>query len=84
MSVGEGGAPAAKSRTGLTSVCAAGSFMSMVQTVGAAQKWVTPVSNSSQVGPGSILGMQTLSAPTATTPQVKHQPLQWNMGRVHR
>ena len=71
-------------RAGRASRWAAGSVTSMVQTVGAAQKWVMPPSKSAQVGPGSILGMQTLSAPTAARPQVKHQPLQWNIGRVHR
>ena len=26
----------------------------------------------------------TWVAPNAVTPQVKHQPLQWNIGKVHR
>src|SRR2546428_9237202 len=85
MMVGEGGAPAVKRRTGVSSLAAAGSLTSMMRTVGAAQKAVaSPDLNSLQTSGGSILGMQTLVPPTAATPQVKVQPLQWNIGSVHR
>ena len=57
----------------------------MVSTVGAALKWVTPSSRSScQIRSGSTLRRQTWVPPTAVTAQVMHQPLQWNIGKVHR
>ena len=33
---------------------------------------------------GSTLRRQTWRPATAVTAQVKHQPLQWNIGSVHR
>ena len=57
----------------------------MVSTVGAALKWVTPSSRSRvQMRSGSILRRHTCRPPTAVTPHVRHQPLQWNIGTVQR
>ncbi len=57
----------------------------MLSTVGAALKWVMPsLRSSSQIRSGSTRGSQTWVAPPAETAQGKHQPLQWNIGRVHR
>src|SRR5205814_10520566 len=39
---------------------------------------------SSQILEGSTLRRQTWVPATAVTPQVKHQPLQWNIGSVQR
>ena len=38
----------------------------------------------SHTRPGSTRRRHTWVAPYAVTPHVKHQPLQWNIGRVHR
>ena len=84
MSVGDGGAPAVKSRTGRSIRRAEGCARSEVQTVGAAQKWVAPSDSSFHTSAGSGRGMQTLHAPAAAVAQGKHQPLQWNMGSVQR
>ena len=85
MIVGEGGAPAVNRRTGASRGAALGSFTSMMRTVGAAQKaFASPDLKSCQIWGGSILGMHTLVAPTAAKPQVKVQPLQWNIGSVQR
>ena len=57
----------------------------MVSTVGAALKWVIPsVCSSRQISAGSTARRQTWVPPAAVTAQVKHQPLQWNIGSVHR
>ena len=57
----------------------------MVSTVGAALKWVIPsVRSSRQISAGSMARRQTWVPPAAVTAQVKHQPLQWNIGSVHR
>src|SRR5215467_14403238 len=85
MMVGEGGAAAVNSRTGRSSRSAAGSLTSMINTVGAPQKWVaSPALKSFQISGGSTFAMQTPVAPTAAHPQVMVQPLQWNIGSVHR
>ncbi len=42
------------------------------------------VSMRSQIRLDSTRRRQTWVAPMAVTPQVKHQPLQWNIGSVHR
>ena len=47
--------------------------------------WVTPcVSISSKIFTGSTLRRQTLTPEAAAIVQGKHQPLQWNIGSVHR
>ncbi len=57
----------------------------MVSTVGAPLRWVMPRSQIiDHASAGSALRRQTCVAPAAVTPQVKHQPSQWNMGSVHR
>ena len=54
-SVGEGGAPPVATRTGFAVGAAAGWLASIVSTVGAALKWVTPSSRRwCQILPGSI------------------------------
>src|SRR5215510_13053817 len=59
MIVGEGGAAAVSSRTGLSSRSAAGSLTSMIKTVGEPQKWVaSPALNKRQMSGGSTFGMQ--------------------------
>ena len=64
---------------------AAASSAIMVSTVGAALKWVIPSARSSrQISAVSTARRQTWVPPAAVTAQVKHQPLQWNIGSVHR
>src|SRR3712207_2549147 len=85
INVGEGGAPPVVTVTGRGSRRAPGWLTSMVWTVGAPLKWViSPCSRRSQTRAGSTLGRQTLVPPTAASAQVKHQPLQWNIGKVQR
>ncbi len=86
-SAGVGGAPPVPMRTGRGGrpLPASGSQMVMVRTVGAAQKWVTPDSRMCcQMSLGSSRGRHRCTPPTAVTAQLKHQPLQWNIGSVHR
>jgi len=65
--------------------CSCGALISMVSTVGAPHMWVTPCSTmSSKICFGSTARRQTCVPPIAVTDHGKHQPLQWNMGRVHR
>src|SRR5437773_12039817 len=81
--VGEGGAPPVQTRTFRDRRRAEGSFASMIRTVGAALKWVTPSSSSTrQTWGGSTLGRQTLRVPAAAMAQVWLHPLQWNIGSV--
>src|SRR5205807_3130770 len=83
--VGEGGAPATVMVTGDSRRWAAGSLTTPMWTVGAPLKWVTPsLSSRAQMWAGSTLRRQTWRPATAVTAQVKHQPLQWNIGSVHR
>ena len=82
---GVGGAPPVPIRTGWASFPACGSQMVIVSTVGAAQKWVTPdLRMCCQIRLGSSRGRHRWMPPTAVTAQLKHQPLQWNIGRVQR
>ncbi len=53
--------------------------------VGAAQKCVTPSARiSSQSRPGSVVSVHSDVAPAAATAHGKDQPLQWNIGSVHK
>src|SRR6185437_6439921 len=53
--------------------------------VGAAFRWViASPSIAAQMSAGSVVRRQTWVPPAAVTAQVKHQPLQWNIGSVHR
>jgi hypothetical protein len=64
---------------------ASGSQIVIVSTVGAAQKCVTPDSRMCcQMSFGSSFGRHRCTPPTAVTAQLKHQPLQWNIGSVQR
>ncbi len=57
----------------------------MVSTVGAPQKWLTsPAESMSHTFPASNLARQRCSPPIAVTAHVNAQPLQWNIGSVHR
>ncbi len=57
----------------------------MVSTVGAAHRWVTPsLVSARQIGSASTFGRHTCLAPAAVTAHVYAQPLQWNIGSVHR
>ena len=82
-----GGDPPVCMRTGWGNLrlCSAGAPTSMVSTVGAPHMWVTPCSTiSSKISFGSTARRHTCEPPIAVTDQGKHQPLQWNIGRVHR
>jgi hypothetical protein len=84
-SVGDGGAPPVATRTGAGAGAAAGSLASIVSTVGAALKCVTPSSRMwRQIRPVSIAWRQRWVPPAAVTAHGKHHPLQWNIGRVQR
>src|SRR4249919_448056 len=83
--VGEGGAPATVTFNCLPRRCAFGWLTRKICTVGAPLKCVTPSdSNRSHTRPGSIARRHTCVPPTAVTAQVKHHPLQWNIGSVHK
>jgi hypothetical protein len=54
-------------------------------TIGAPQRWVTPCSAiAAMIAPASTRRRQTWVPASAVTVQGKHQPLQWNIGRVQR
>src|SRR5579875_659352 len=58
---------------------------SSLSTTGAPHRWVTGYrSMRSRACSGSKDGWHTWVAPAAVTPQVIDQPLQWNIGSVHR
>ena len=57
----------------------------MVSTVGAPHRWLTsPAASISHTLPASNRARQRCSPPIAVTAQVNAQPLQWNIGSVHR
>ena len=65
--------------------CAAGAFAIMLRTIGAPHMCVTRCSAMSRkIAAGSTLRRQTCVPPTATVAQGNDQPLQWNIGSVHR
>ena len=54
-------------------------------TIGAPQRCVTPCrSMASRIAAASTRRRQTLVPAIAATVQGKHQPLQWNIGKVQR
>ncbi len=56
-----------------------------ISTVGAAQSRVTlSWAIRGKMRAGSTLGRQMCVPPTAVTIQTKVQPLQWNIGSVHK
>ena len=66
-------------------LAASGAWINMVSTTGAPHSVVTLWrATASNTAAGSIRRRQTWRPATAVTAQVKHQPLQWNMGSVHR
>ena len=82
---GAGGAPAVVTTTRCGNATVSGWFTKPMSTVGAAQKCVTPSSCTPALMPtASTLRRQTCVAPAAVTAHGKHQPLQWNIGNVHR
>ena len=82
---GLGGAPAVVT----VSACRSGwdsedSFI-IDSTVGAPAMWVTPAwSISRQMSSALTARRHTWVPATAVSAQVVHQPLQWNIGSVHR
>ena len=83
--VGDGGAPPVATWTVRGAGAASGWLTRPISTVGAALKWVTPSSRMwRQTAPGSRVRNIKCVPPTAVTAHGKHQPLQWNMGSVHR
>ena len=82
-----GGAPPTAARTSrpATKLRRAPARASSLSTTGAPHRWVTGYrAIRSRARSGSKEGRQTLVAPTVVMPQVSDQPLQWNMGSVHR
>ena len=84
ISVGDGGAPPTTHVTTWSRGAASACAKSVISTVGAAHRCVAPARSSRQTAAGSGRRSTTLVAPTPATPQLKHQPLQWNMGSVQR
>ena len=83
--VGDGGAPAVV----ITIGCSSGGGGLVAQdrgdTVGAPLRWVTPCSRiSDQITSPRTSRRQTCVPPIAVTAHGVHQPLQWNIGSVHR
>ena len=83
--VGDGGAPAVV----ITSGCRGGRrpwrVRIVVTTVGAPLRWVTPCSRiNDQITSPRTSRRQTCVPPIAVTAHGVHQPLQWNIGSVHR
>ena len=65
--------------------CSAGAEVSKLRTVGAPHICVTRCSAIiEKMSAGSTLRRQIWVPPIATTDHGKHQPLQWNIGKVHR
>ena len=63
----------------------AGALSSRLATTGAPQRWVTPSRTiASKIAPASTRRRQTCVPARAVMVQGKHQPLQWNIGRVQR
>src|SRR6476620_604765 len=82
-----GAAPAIRPTTGfaLLPFGASGALIMVLYTIGAPHMWVTPcLGISSKILAGSTLRRQTLMPAEAATVHGKHQPLQWNIGSVHR
>jgi hypothetical protein len=70
---------------GFSSSTASGARRIVVTTVGAPFRCVTPCCvMSSQISAPRTSRRQTWVPPMAVTAQGVHQPLQWNIGRVHR
>ena len=86
ITCGAGGAPAVMMVSpDRSAVAASGEEYSMVSTVGAAHMLVTPCSSMSRkIWEASTRRRHRCVAPTAVTPHVWHQPLQWNIGSVQR
>src|SRR5574343_1302848 len=82
-----GAAPATMLLTWWVMPClsASGAAIMADNTMGAPQWWVTLWARmASKMAFGSTRRRQTLTPARAATVQGKHQPLQWNMGSVHR
>ena len=81
-----GGAPAVITLTSWSkSLSSSGALASMFSTMGAPQKCVTFSSRISwKIGSARTARRQTATPALAAMVQGKHQPLQWNIGRVQR
>ena len=87
MTAAGGAAPAVITCTGRCGLrrTSSGAFTSMPITMGAPHMWVTPWSAMASYIPlGVTARRQTCVPAIAVTVQGKHQPLQWNIGSVHR
>ncbi len=83
--VGLGGAAAVMTQSGRSRGWAAGSLTSIASTAGAPLRCVTPCSSiRRQMSSPRTWRMHTWVPPAATIAHGWHQPLQWNIGRVHR
>ena len=85
MIVGLGGAPAVTMVSGRSSSWACGAVASVLSTVGAPHMWSMPsLSISDHIASPRTARRQTCVPAAAVTAQVVHQPLQWNIGSVHK
>src|SRR5262249_34562811 len=85
MVVGLGGAPAVVTVSGPASGWHPAAVAIVVSTGGAPVRWGMPSpSRAAQTASPRTAGRQTCRPATAVTAQVVHQPLQWNIGSVHR
>src|SRR5690349_3388448 len=84
MMVGDGGAPAVVIRNGRSRTCACGASAIVLHTVGAPHRLVAPRSSmADQIASARTARRATWVAPAPVTAHGVHQPLQWNIGRVH-
>src|SRR5699024_1590198 len=82
---GGGGEPAVIKRAGLSRVCARSASIIDAATIGAPHKWVTPsCSKASQIASCRTARKQICVEAVAVAPHVIVQPLQWNIGSVHK
>ena len=85
ITVGPGGAQATVATSSQPSWCASGALAISVSTVGAPSRCVTRSSSKSfQITSARTARRHTCVPPIAVTAQGVHQPLQWNIGSVHR
>ena len=80
-----GGAPPVVKVNGWESGWASGDSRIIESTGGAPAMWVTPAwSISRQMSSARIARRHTWVPATAVSAHVVHQPLQWNIGSVHK
>ncbi|VFT30672.1 Uncharacterised protein [Pseudomonas aeruginosa] len=80
-----GAAPPVITDTGTAGTLACSAWISIDITTGAALRWVTACSAmAAWIASGWTLRRHTCVPPDSVTAQVWLQPLQWNIGKVHR